>query len=199
MAIIVEDGSKVAGANSYVSLEDAFNYHLTYGNTDFTNGAADYATFITGDVSVQTAAVVNSAMLLDLLFGPTYIGFPSSAAQALLWPRIPTVYGTPYTYDYVGYQSYVGLRDAYGLFRPTNVVPPEVVKAQEQAMLQLVQGDDLLPTQIDKTSYLKMDRVDVGDLKVIKEYFRMIPSAKLQMIKAILYPIIMSGNKLIRG
>ena len=57
--LIVETGEKIPNSNTYVSLQEAFDYHSGLGNSDFTNDAPDYATFAAGDTSAQEAALVS--------------------------------------------------------------------------------------------------------------------------------------------
>lgn len=71
MAIVVEDGTGVAGANSYISLADA-NAHL-----------AERAISVT-----LTDAQLLVAM--DVLEAMNYDGYKVDPAQALQWPRYAT-------------------------------------------------------------------------------------------------------------
>lgn len=199
VTLIVEDGSTVAGANTYTSLADAFAYHSNLGNSDFTNRAADYASFIAGDTSAQAQALVQATMLIDLLYAELYIGYPGSPAQSLLWPRIPTIYGTPYTYDYVGFQSYLGLRDAYGLYRSTTTIPPELRKAVCQGALQIINGDTLIPTQLDPNANLAESLTMIGDIKTQARYFGPTSTSKTHLLNRILYPILTRGQLMLRG
>lgn len=76
--IIVEDGSNIPNANSYVSVADAKQY--------FTNRGLDIGS-VTDD---QLAAGLINAM--DYLSGLNWIGVPqyTDPAQSLDWPRIRT-------------------------------------------------------------------------------------------------------------
>jgi hypothetical protein len=84
--LVVEDGSIVSGANSYVSLTDAQTY---WGNWGYS---------VTGYTSTQqTNALYYSAYAMEKLYGRFYIGRTAKySPQALLWPRqfdseVPTV------------------------------------------------------------------------------------------------------------
>ena len=78
ITLVVEDGSIVPGANSYVSLDDAKAYWNTWGIT-FPQGTTDQQ---------LTNALYYAAYSLDRLYGRFYTGhiLPYSP-QSMLWPR----------------------------------------------------------------------------------------------------------------
>lgn len=73
--MIVEDGSIVAGANSYISFTDATAYHTSYGN-DWTS-----------DTAVGELALIQATRALDLIYGSDYLSELRSDSQNLLFPR----------------------------------------------------------------------------------------------------------------
>lgn len=76
MALIVEDGTGLANAASYLSVADATTYHSTYGSTGWSS-ATDAA---------KEAALRRATQYLDARY--TWLGvqtYPST--QALQWPR----------------------------------------------------------------------------------------------------------------
>lgn len=76
--INVEDGTKPANANSYISLTDADAYHASMGNTDWATNKPD----------ARSQALILATQSVDLLYGAkyeSYIYFNSN--QALLYPR----------------------------------------------------------------------------------------------------------------
>lgn len=75
MAIIVEDGSIVAGANSYVSRAACTTYHADRANAEWA-AATDAA---------KDAALIRATELLDASY--SWKGEIASDAQALRWPR----------------------------------------------------------------------------------------------------------------
>jgi hypothetical protein len=62
-------------ANSYVSLVEADSYHAT----------RLFSTWDTLSVNTQQIAVIQATRLLDSMY--EWAGYPTSAEQALLWPR----------------------------------------------------------------------------------------------------------------
>lgn len=78
MALVVEDGTGLANANSYLSVADFKTYHTDRANSWGT--ATDPA--ISG-------ALIRATDYIDRLYGSTFVGereFPDD--QALFWPRI---------------------------------------------------------------------------------------------------------------
>lgn len=76
MALVVEDGSGVAGANSYATLAQAHAYAADRGVT-------------LGDDAAITAQLINAT---DYLESFDYIGSPVSFTQSLSWPRINVIF-----------------------------------------------------------------------------------------------------------
>jgi hypothetical protein len=90
--LVVEDGSGLASANSYISLADAEAYHAARGRTDWTDE----------DDDSQIAALIRATYDLDSWFRGRWKGVQGTAAtarsttaigptakpnQALAWPR----------------------------------------------------------------------------------------------------------------
>ncbi|MBL8967951.1 MAG: hypothetical protein JNG85_13165 [Spirochaetaceae bacterium] len=73
--IIVEDGTGLATAQSYVSVADCTTYHAARGNAAWAAAATD---------SLREQALVRATQALD---GKRFRGVRASAAQALEWPR----------------------------------------------------------------------------------------------------------------
>lgn len=73
----VEDGSGKTNANSYVSVENADQYHLDRGNSVW----AALAT------AVKQNYLVRATDYVDQRFGERWVGLRGSDTQALDWPR----------------------------------------------------------------------------------------------------------------
>lgn len=139
MAFLVEDGTGLAAANSYVSVADADTYHGDRGNDGWT-----------GTDAVKQAALIKATQFIDGTYAfiannaqrdpLTGFGGPLvSNDQALSWPRV----------NVIDKQN-----------RPITGVPQKVKDATcELALLAL--SDDLLPTEDRATK-----REKVGDLEV---------------------------------
>ena len=77
MALIVEDGTGLANAQSYISTADADTYHSARGNSDWA----------AADIADKEAALVKASEYLDGKYGKRWIGIRYSSTQALDWPR----------------------------------------------------------------------------------------------------------------
>lgn len=71
MALILEDGTGVASANSYITVADAQAYFDLKGTT----------------VTITEEALINATQYLDLRFGQQYEGMRRTQEQTLDWPR----------------------------------------------------------------------------------------------------------------
>jgi hypothetical protein len=120
MALIVEDGTIVAGANSFASAATARAYALARG---ITLSATD---------SVVEAQLLN-AMDYFTLFTGRWRGYPVSETQTLVFPRTGI--------------SYIGPGGST-LYYPDDEVPEAIVSAQIQLAMAIHSGVlALLPTQ----------------------------------------------------
>jgi hypothetical protein len=77
MALVVEDGTGLATANSYVSLVDCAAYHVDRNNTSWALASE----------AVRTAALIKAAAYIDGKYISRFRGWKASADQALQWPR----------------------------------------------------------------------------------------------------------------
>ena len=75
--IIVEDGTGISNANSYVTLAEATTYFANKGFLGFA-GTDDF----------KNQNLINATTALDALYGQRYISFlRDEVTQSLLWPR----------------------------------------------------------------------------------------------------------------
>ena len=72
--LIVEDGSIVDNANTYVDVATVLAYATDHGNT----------TWALATQAEQEAAILNSMIYIESL---PYKGYPSTSDQSLVWPR----------------------------------------------------------------------------------------------------------------
>ena len=76
MAFVLETGTGVTGANSYIAIQ-AFRDHFTDRGEDFS---------ATSDADVMAGAI-RATDYLDKRFGNNYRGFKKTTAQGREWPR----------------------------------------------------------------------------------------------------------------
>lgn len=72
----VEDGTGVAGANAYVSLAWANDYHAGRGSAEWAAATDD----------AKRAAIVRATDHLETLYGGRFLGVRATRTQSLHWP-----------------------------------------------------------------------------------------------------------------
>lgn len=72
----VEDGTGVAGANAYLTVADADDYHRLRGNH----------AWLEKPLGEKQAALVRATDYIEITFGPGFLGTRRTADQGLHWP-----------------------------------------------------------------------------------------------------------------
>lgn len=114
MALVVEDGTGLAAANSYVSIAEADTYAADKNETAWSGYSS----------AIKTAALINASLYLDASF--SFIGNKTSAGQGLAWPRTGVV-------DYVETVTYA-----------SNAIPLVLKRAVIELAIKNAAGGDLL-------------------------------------------------------
>lgn len=122
MPLIVEDGTGLANAESYVSEAVATTYF------------ADRAIETWLDVENKEAALRRAAQYIDAVYGMRWIGSPLTTTQALDWPRVY------YVYDY-----------DVPVAQPFATVPLELKHAQCECALRFGLGTNMMPDRARAT------------------------------------------------
>lgn len=102
MAVIVETGAIVAGANAYISAADADSYHADRGITL-------WATLSTNE---KEQAIIRAADYMERQYASRFKGERVSSAQTMSWPRVGAV--------------------VYGISVASNTVPQQVAAANAE-------------------------------------------------------------------
>lgn len=123
MSIIVEDGTGMATAESYVSVADASTYHSNRGNTAWASLTSDA-------VREQCLRKATDYMLQN--YRSAWKGVRVNSTQALDWPRYNV-----YTDDQVLGAHYVPNR----FLIASNIVPVEVKNACAELALKAATAD----------------------------------------------------------
>ncbi len=142
MALIVETGAIVAGANSYVAIADADSYHTDNGNAGWT-----------GTTAAKTAALLKSARYLDCKYRLRWKGTRRQVvAQPLEWPRL----GVDILF---GDESLGGETEGYRSFSflPANSFPQRLKAAQCELARRALTAD--LAADVDGS--VQTEKVDV--------------------------------------
>lgn len=118
MAILVEDGSGLAEAVSYATVEAADAYHSARGNTAWTGSAAD-----------KEAALIRATTYIDGVYRLRFLGHIAALTQALEWPR-----------------AYAWTSDRGVL--PSNAIPRAVVHATCECALREIEAPGSLSPDV---------------------------------------------------
>lgn len=125
MALVVEDGTGKANAESYVSVAEVTAYFAGRGSR-----ADDWDA-----IEDQEAAIRGAMSYLLQVYSGQWAGLRSTDAQALDWPRIN-----------------VPWRDSPAGTRPDNVIPSELKAACAELALRTADGDLLADTERETLS-----------------------------------------------
>ena len=120
MAFTLEDGSGVTGANAYISVTFADEYHSDRGKTAWDGGGA-----VT--VAQKQTAIIKASDYIDIRFGRRFVGFRQLKDQGLEWPRLDA-------FDLDGF-----------LLSGIDEVPRQIQKACAEYALRALILTDLLP------------------------------------------------------
>lgn len=144
MALIVEDGTQVVGAESYASVTFADIYHSARGNAKWSSLS----------VAQKEARLRKATQYLTAMYRPRWAGTRMSSTQALDWPR-----------GYVYLRPFVrGALDPFALspyLLASNTVPLEVQQATAEMALR---ADDDVELLADLSQQVLSEQV--GSLQV---------------------------------
>lgn len=167
MAIIVEDGSIVAGANAYASLLELDTYHEDRLNTVWTNA----------DDETKEAAMLRATAGLESKYRDRWFAFKANhndanAPQFLAWPRKADVNETTAEgYDTTTMTPY---KDRDGIEYPVDEIPALVKQAyMEVCLVEITQP--FVSVELSRNDMLKYQRVDV----IEQEWLRNAPAITL--------------------
>jgi hypothetical protein len=118
MSLIVENGTGLANAESYISVADADTYHSNRGNTA-------WASLTTG---VKEQSLRKATDYIEQVYRLRFLGYRHTEAQALSFPR-----------DEVQRRDFTYLNQFS--FYPNDVVPTEVANACADLGLRSSTGD----------------------------------------------------------
>ena len=175
MTIIVEDGTIVDDANSYLSVADATTYHALFGNTTWTNLA-----------DLQEVALIRATQAADILFGESYKGKLINSTQSLLYPR-------------------TGFTDSNGRTREGSTIHQELKDYVAEAALVFVDNPNvevLLPNPDKKDRIIAESKGIGGALSKSFTYSGPTFQSKTKKANMILRPLLIgstTGFELIRG
>jgi hypothetical protein len=134
MALIVEDGTGKADAESYIAVADATTYHAARGNADWAALASD---------TVREQMLRKATEYMVQQYRMRWKGVRATTVQALDWPR--GLVERP-DYAYAGMNGYTTISGDF--YFPSDDVPLEVERACAELALKAISGPlapDLTP------------------------------------------------------
>jgi len=139
--LIVEDGSGISNANSYLSVADADDYHDLHG------APAAWTAAVTAD---KEAALRLATQYIDGVYGSVWQGRRELETQALDWPRCQV-------WDYDGFPV------------SFTIVPQQVKDACAYLALKQISGDTLLPDDAS-ASNVTSEAIQLGALSISQSF-----------------------------
>lgn len=165
MTIIVEDGTIVASANAYGTLDEADIYHEDRANTVWTGETDD---------DKKEAAMIRAIMGLENKYRERWIGFKSNhnesvAPQFLAWPRKASKLQSTAN----GFT--VATMDELVDFDGIEIEPDEIPRILKEAFFEVALIEITQPfvsIELSRDNMIKYERVDV----IETEFFRNAPA-----------------------
>lgn len=174
MAIIVEDGTIVSGANAYASFNDLETYHDERVNTVWTSETDD---------DLKEAAMLRATAGIESKYRERWIGVKTNNSvtvipQFLAWPRRKLIKEIPIDPKTLAVlikeDDITKLTDFDGIEIPVKSIPALVIEAyKEVCLIELTQP--FVSIQLNRDDMLKYQRVDV----IEQEWFRNAPAIVL--------------------
>jgi hypothetical protein len=165
--LVVEDGTGVENATSYVSLTNADAYHTKYDNTSWSGSDSD-----------KDVALTIASRAIDLLYGDKYLSTrKQNTSQAFLFPR------------YAFYDKHYKLVSS-------DEIPQCLQDAVCELALKYLEGGEVYPV-VNVNQYIKQQSVSVGELSVSTTYGQMAPAesfSEFRKIDLLLFPILKGQN-----
>jgi hypothetical protein len=151
MTVTVEDGTIIAGANSYAALVTADAYHEEMGNTAW-DGFSD---------ELKDAGLIRGTLMIESRYRGRWIGYKTNNSataivQLLAWPRRKLKSEDPTT-DI----TLTPLEDQDGIDIGINDIPLVVQYACMEAAFMHASGSALVPDKVTRSKYVTKTRVDV--------------------------------------
>ncbi len=164
MTIIVEDGTIVAGANAYTSLNDVDIYHEARLNT----------IWIDADDEAKEAAMLRATAGMESKYRDRWFGFKSNhnetnAPQFLAWPRKDDKKQS--TDEGFTVTTMDPIVDSDGIEIPVDEVHPLVIQAYNEVCLVEIE-QPFVSIELSRNDMLKYQRVDV----IEQEWLRNAPA-----------------------
>jgi len=168
---VVEDGTGLSTANSYLSVADADQYNENNSASTDWSGATQ---------ANKEKALRLATRYLDVRYDGLWKSFRTNETQALAWPRAYAV-------------------DQDGYYWDSDEMPQRLEDATAELALRVIEGDTLF-ADITKPGTIKSQSVTVGPIQKSIEYMGGYTQVKgYPLIDGLVRPLIKSSSSLERG
>jgi hypothetical protein len=141
MALVVENGTGMSNAESYVSVADADAYHVAHtGST----------TWAAASNTAKEIALRRATSYVDEKWADQWKGSRMAFSQALRWPR-------------------VGALDLDGLLIPTAPIPVRLRNAVAEIAAEIIDGTDPDPTETNEGATTS-ESISVGPISISESF-----------------------------
>ncbi len=172
MALVVEDGTGLSTAESYITVTDADTYATAHGDDSAWDAAID---------AEKEEALRLSAQYLDFMYGPTWKGVRSNEDQALNWPR-------------------TGVIDPDGFAIDNDALPQKLKDAQVEAAIRHNNGTSLFPDLANDGDIASIrSKVDSLEEAITYVGAGSSPSPTFPIIRSLLLPYLSGSKAVIRA
>ena len=144
MALIVEDGSGLSTAESYISVADIATYLTSY------KSATELAVWTALTTAEQEAAARVATQYLDSSYRGSWKGSRANEDQALAWPRY-------------------SVEDADGWILASDELPARLEQATAEAAFRHANGDTLLADEASGEN-VRSESASIGSISESKTY-----------------------------
>lgn len=157
--VVVEDGTIVAGANSYITRNEASVYHADRNNTDWFEALP----------VAQDAALIKAADWLVQKYRKRWKGVKVNTTQVMDWPRAGVQVDDFIEGAWLVKPSFLFDNLAYTI--PEDEVPQDVKDAQCELALRVITNTADLNPDIEALGNIKRLKLKAGSAEKETEYF----------------------------
>ncbi|HNY80769.1 MAG TPA: hypothetical protein PKO46_21015 [Sedimentisphaerales bacterium] len=170
-SFVVEDGTGLSTANSYLSVADADTYHASVTQSSDWTAATQAA---------KENGLIVATQYLDIRFQGRWRGYRNTRSQALAWPRY-------------------SVEDDDGYVLDATALPQKLKDACAEMALRVVLGDHLLGA-VTEPGEVVSESVSVGPISESKSYAGGKPYGyEYPKLDAMVRGLIEAGGSIIRG
>lgn len=184
MALTVEDGTGVTGAESYISVADANAYWNKRQHDAF------FATWDAAETASKEGALRAATQYLDAFFGQYYRGTRKNYTQGLEWPRNGELDEDDEDED-GDTTDYLPVRDSDGIDLPS--LPPQIQWATAEVAVRALDRGYIVADNATGQR-VRFKKLDVIETQYFDDGSNLVVNVTFGYVAHILSPIISGGS-----